>query len=360
MNRLFNFSAGPAVLPEEVLAEASDNLLSLGDSGIGILEHSHRGDEFAAILAEAQRLCRELADLPEDIHVLFLQGGASLQFAMVPANLRAAGATADYLISGHWSQKALQTAATTGLVHVAGSSPSDGSSQLPGPPACSRNPAYLHYTSNNTILGTQFPEPPQRPVEVPLVCDASSDIFSRPLNLVTHDLVYAGAQKNLGPAGLTLVLVRESLLDRAPDTLPAIQQYLTHARSGSLYHTPPVFSIYVTGLVLKWLQRRGGLEAIGRHNQEQAGRLYARLDQDSRFRGLADPMARSLMNVTFTSGDSDSDQRFLATCRRAGLVGLAGHRSVGGLRASLYNALPDEAVDRLLEAIDDFETDSAE
>ncbi len=360
MNRLFNFSAGPAVLPEEVLAEASDNLLSLENTGIGVLEHSHRGDTFGDILAETERLCRDLAGLPEDVHVLFLQGGASLQFAMVPANLRPAGATADYLLSGHWSQKALEAAATSGAVHVAASTPGSGFAELPGEPTCSQNPAYLHYTSNNTIAGTQFPEPPQRPGGVPLVCDASSDIFSRPIDLAVHDLVYAGAQKNLGPAGLTLVLVRESLLDRAPATLPAIQQYITHARSGSLYHTPPVFSIYVTGLVLKWIVRQGGLAAIDRHNRTQAERLYARLDQSDRFRGLVALPARSLMNVTFTSGDTESDQRFLHACHHAGLVGLEGHRSVGGLRASLYNALPDEAVDRLLEVIDNFESDSAE
>jgi len=356
--RLFNFSAGPAVLPESVLAQVAQHLLSLGETGIGALEHSHRGDAFAQILASAVARIRRLADLPEDIDVLFLQGGGSLQFAMLPANLRGDGRTADYIISGHWSQKAIEAARANGLVHVAASSEDSGFRRLPDNPVTSTQPAYLHYTSNNTIAGTQFFSPPSAPDGTPLVCDASSDIFSRPLDLNLHDLVYAGAQKNLGPAGLTLVLIRRNLLDRAPDTLPAILRYQTHAKAGSLYHTPPVFSIFVTELVLEWLEEQGGLQVIAQRNRAQADRLYDRIDASEVLEGLVDHKARSVMNVVFSGGSPDADRRFLVLCQQAAVVGLKGHRSVGGLRASLYNAQPEAAVDRLLEVIDAFEAET--
>lgn len=358
MPRLFNFSAGPAVLPEPVLAVASDHLLSLGETGIGALEHSHRGDVFAEILASAEARIRRLAELPDDIVVLFLQGGASLQFAMLPANLRAAGQSADYINSGTWSQKAIAAAGTDGLVHVAASSEDSGFRRLPADPIPSEQPAYLHYTSNNTIAGTQFPGPPSLPDHIPLACDASSDIFSRPLDLTVHDLVYAGAQKNLGPSGLTLVLVRRHLLERAPDNLPAILRYDTHAAAGSLYHTPPVFSIFVTELVLKWLEDQGGLQVIAARNLAQATRLYERIDASRLLKGRVEPADRSVMNVVFTAGSPEADRRFLDRCNAADVVGLKGHRSVGGLRASLYNAQPDAAVDRLLEVIDAFEAEA--
>jgi phosphoserine aminotransferase len=358
VSRLFNFSAGPAVLPESVLARAREHLLSLGETGIGALEHSHRGDAFAEILASAQARIRRLAELPQDIEVLFLQGGASLQFAMLPANLRAQGHTADYIISGHWSLKALETARSNGSVHVAASSEHVKFRQLPDTPHTSPQPAYLHYTSNNTIAGTQFSSPPTPPQNVSLACDASSDIFSRPIDLKLHDLVYAGAQKNLGPAGLTLVLIRRSLLDRAPETLPAILRYQAHADAGSLYHTPPVFSIFVTELVLEWLEEQGGLQVIAQRNQAQADRLYDHIDSSEVLEGLVEPEARSLMNVVFSADSPDENRRFLDLCQKAGVVGLKGHRSVGGLRASLYNAQPEAAVDRLLELIDAFEAET--
>ena len=360
MTRLFNFSAGPAVLPESVLAIAGEHLLSLGETGIGALEHSHRGDAFAEIIASAEARIRRLADVPDDIAVLFLQGGASLQFAMLPANLRGNGQTADYINSGVWSRKAIEAAGSDGAVHVAACSEDSGFRRLPDDPVTSEEPAYLHYTSNNTIAGTQFPRPPTVPRHIPLVCDASSDILSRPLDLTVHDLVYAGAQKNLGPAGLTLVLVRRRLLERAPEDLPAILRYATHAAAGSLYHTPPVFSIFVTELVLAWLEEQGGLQAMAQRNRDQAARLYDRIDASELLAGRVEPGARSVMNVVFSADSPAADRRFLAHCERAGVVGLEGHRSVGGLRASLYNAQPDAAVDRLLEVIDAFEAESTE
>lgn len=360
MERLFNFAAGPAVLPESVLAQASEHLLSLGDTGIGILEHSHRGDAFAEIIASAEGRIRRLAALPDDVDVLFLQGGASLQFAMVPANLRDDQHIANYINSGTWSTKAIDTASATGRVHVAASSESTEFRHLPEPPVLSDAPAYLHYTSNNTIAGTQFPTPPTRPAEVPLVCDASSDILSRPLDLSQHDLVYAGAQKNLGPAGLTLVLVRRQLLQRAPDKLPPVLRYATHAAAGSLYHTPPAFSIYVTELVLEWLEEQGGLDVVAERNRKQASRLYERIDASEMLEGRCAPAARSAMNVVFSTGSPEADQCFLSHCQAAGVVGLKGHRSVGGLRASLYNAQTDAAIDRLLEVIDAFEVEATE
>ena len=358
MTRLFNFSPGPATLPESVLATASQHLLSLDQTGIGVLEHSHRGDAFAEIIERAETRIRRLLDLPQEIEVLFLQGGASLQFAMLPANLRQNGQTADYINSGHWSQKAIQAALHNGKVHVAASAEDSEFRQLPGKPVTSDHAAYLHYTSNNTIAGTQFQLPPNTPHDVPLVCDASSDILSRPIDFSLHDLVYAGAQKNLGPAGLTLVLIRRTLLDKAPDSLPEILRYKTHAQAGSLYHTPPVFSIFVTELVLEWIEEQGGLRAIDEQNQAQAARLYQRIDDSQAFSGRVAPAARSVMNVVFSTASPDSDQHFLQNCHDAGIVGLKGHRSVGGLRASLYNAQTHAAVDRLLEVMDAFEAET--
>ncbi len=357
MARRFNFSAGPAVLPEPVLEVARDHLLTHKSTGIGILEQSHRGDAFSTVLESARDRIRRLADIPSDVEILFLQGGASLQFAMLPSNLRPHPHIADYINSGIWSQKAIEAAQSTGRVHVAASSADHDYRQLPDLPHLSDNPAYVHYTSNNTIAGTQFQHPPDISPQIPLICDASSDIFSRPIDLTIHDMVYAGAQKNLGPAGLTLVLIRRSLLDRVAEDVPTILRYSTHAHAGSLYHTPPVFSIFVTGLVLAWIEGTGGLEAMATRNRQQAARLYARLDACEQLETRARPVDRSLMNVVFSSGSPQGDARFLELAEHAEIVGLKGHRSVGGLRASLYNAQPDAAVDRLLEVIDTFEQD---
>jgi phosphoserine aminotransferase len=357
--RIFNFSAGPAVLPVEVLEEARDNLLSLGNTGIGILEHSHRGKAYLAIHEEAEALCRELAGIPSNYHVLFLQGGASLQFSMVPMNLLSPGQTADYLVTGAWSQKALAEAQRCGPTHVACSSEDRNFCYIPTRCAYSAAPAYVHFTSNNTIFGTQFSREPVVPEGAPLVCDASSDIFSRPLEISKYALIYAGAQKNLGPAGVTLVIIRDDLVERGPRDLATMLQYRTHAKEHSLYNTAPTFGIYLMGLVFKWIRGRGGLSGIAHANREKAEKLYRHLDGSRMFRATADADSRSLMNVTFVTGDASLDERFLDVAKRAELDGLKGHRSVGGMRASLYNAFPAAGVDALIDVMRDFEARNA-
>lgn len=353
--RIWNFSAGPAVLPESVLEEARDNLLSLGSTGIGILEHSHRGKAFLKVYEETEALCREVGGVPANYKVLFLQGGASTQFAMVPMNLLAADAVADYLVTGAWAEKALEEAARFGQTHTACSSADRNFAYIPAAATYSAAPAYVHYTSNNTIFGTQFTQPPTPPAGVPLICDASSDIFSRPIDVAAHGLIYAGAQKNLGPSGVTLVLIRDDLVERGPKTLPTMLQYRTHAKNESMYNTPPTFAIYLMGLVLKWIKTNGGLTAMGERNARKAGKLYAFLDQSRLFRPTADRANRSLMNVTFVTGNADIDTAFCSAATKAGFDGLKGHRSVGGMRASIYNAFPEAGVDALIQFLADFE-----
>ncbi|MGQ0633222.1 MAG: 3-phosphoserine/phosphohydroxythreonine transaminase [Planctomycetaceae bacterium] len=357
--RIYNFSAGPAVLPVEVLEEARANLLSLGDTGIGILEHSHRGKAYEAVHAQAEALVRELAGIPPQYRVLFLQGGASLQFSMVPMNFLRAGQTADYLITGAWSQKAAAEARRCGNVHVACSSEDRNFCYIPHSTEFSPRPEYVHFTSNNTIFGTQFAREPEVPAGVSLVCDASSDIYSRPIDVPKYALIYAGAQKNLGPAGVTLVIIRDDLVAKGPKELGTMLQYRTYADERSLYNTPPTFAIYVLGLVCQWIKRRGGLESIHERNRAKAGKLYRYLDEGRLFRPTADADSRSLMNVTFVTGDAKTDERFLAAATKAGLDGLKGHRSVGGMRASLYNAFPPEGVDALVELMREFERQEA-
>lgn len=358
-HRIYNFSAGPAVLPVEVLEEARHNLLSLGNTGIGIMEHSHRGKAYMAVHEEAEALCRELAGIPSNYHVLFLQGGASLQFSMVPMNLLRADQTADYLVTGVWSQKAVIEAKRCGRVHIACSSEDRNFCYIPQVCTYSAKPEYVHFTSNNTIFGTEFREEPAAPAGVPLICDASSDIFSRPLDISKYALIYAGAQKNLGPSGVTLVIIRDDLVERGPKDLATMLQYRTYAAEHSLYNTPPTFGIYIMGLVFKWIKANGGLAGIERINREKAGKLYQYLDQSQLFRPTADRDSRSLMNVTFVTGDSALDDKFVATAKAAGLDGLKGHRSVGGMRASLYNAFPLKGVDALVDVMRDFEAKSA-
>lgn len=352
---IYNFSAGPAVLPGEVLEEARENLLSLGKTGISILEHSHRGKAYMAVHEEAESLCRELAGIPRNYHVLFLQGGASLQFSMVPMNFLHAAQTADYLVTGAWSQKAVLEAQRCGQVHVACSSEDRNFCYIPKSCTFGDKPAYVHYTSNNTIFGTQFAKPPDAPAEVPLVCDASSDIFSRPLDVSKHALIYAGAQKNLGPAGVTLVIIRDDMVSRGPKDIATMLQYRTHADEHSLYNTPPTFGIYILGLVCRWIRKQGGLAAVEQNNRAKAGKLYQYLDRSKLFRATADADSRSLMNVTFVTGNGALDEQFVSEARQEGLEGLKGHRSVGGMRASLYNAFPPAGVDALLEVMGEFE-----
>lgn len=355
MTRTWNFSAGPAVLPEAVLRRAQEALWDLDGSGIGVLEHSHRGREFMAVLASAEARVRELAAVPDDYDVLFLQGGASTQFFMVPMNFLGGG-TADYAVTGVWSEKAAIEARRFGTVHEACSSAAAQHTFIPGPAetAWSPAPVYAHYTSNNTIYGTQWATAPDAPAGVPLVCDASSDIFSRPIDVRRHALIYAGAQKNLGPAGVTLVIVRKDLVARGARDLPAMLQYRTFAANQSMYNTPPTFGIYVLNEVLGWIAQLGGLPAMAARNAAKAALLYAELDRSPVFTGVARADARSQMNVTFRARSPGEDAAFVAFAAARGLAGLAGYRTVGGMRASLYNAMEPAGVEALVACMQAF------
>jgi len=353
--RIFNFSAGPATLPESVLEEAGANLLSLGETGIGVMEHSHRGPALTAVFEEAEALCRQLASIPDNYHVLFLQGGASTQFAMVPMNLLSPGQTADYLVTGSWSQKAVKEAKLFGGVHTVCSSEDENFSYIPADRDYSDRPRYVHFTSNNTIFGTQFREEPETPADVPLICDASSDIFSHPIDVTKYGLIYAGAQKNLGPSGVTLVIVRDDLVEQGKDGLPSMLMYRTHAASKSCYNTPPAFGIYMMKLVFQWIVDQGGLAGIAELNQRKADKLYDYLDGSTLFHPTAKPGSRSNMNVTFVTNHEELDKKFIAFAKDQELDGLKGHRSVGGMRASIYNAFPEAGVDRLIEVMQHFE-----
>ena len=363
--RIWNFSAGPAVLPESVLEEAQRNLLSLGNSGIGILEHSHRGKAFLAVYEETESLCREIGGIPANYRVLFLQGGASSQFFQIPMNFLSKERTADYLVTGVWSEKALEEAGRFGGTHVACSSQDQNYSYIPHACSFSPNPVYAHYTSNNTIFGTQWqsastaPGLPPVPANVDLICDASSDIFSRPIDVSKHARIYAGAQKNLGPSGVTLVIVRDDLVERGSKDIPTMLQYRTHAKNESMYNTPPTFAIYLVGLILKWIKANGGLAGVGAINQRKAGKLYAYLDQSQLFKPTAAADSRSQMNVTFVTGDADLDAKFCSAATKAGFDGLKGHRSVGGMRASIYNAFPEAGVEALIGFLQKFEAENA-
>ncbi|QDT16907.1 3-phosphoserine/phosphohydroxythreonine transaminase [Alienimonas californiensis] len=359
--RHYNFSAGPAVLPESVLEEAGRNLMSLGDTGVGIMEHSHRGKPFVAIIERAEALIRKIANVPDGYSVLFLQGGASLQFAMCPMNFLPDGGTADYLMTGSWSKKAGKEAKLFGKVHTACSSEATNFDRIPSPAETtySDDPAYVHFTSNNTIFGTQFPTEPTPPGDAFLVCDASSDIFSRPVDVSKYGLLYAGAQKNLGPSGVTLAILRNDLLERKCREVPAMLDYKTYVEGQSLYNTPPTFGIYVLMLVLEWIEKEGGLSAIGERNEAKATKLYDYLDSSKLFKPTAAKGSRSLMNVCFVTGNEETDAAFIKYADERGLKTLKGHRSVGGMRASLYNAFPPAGVDKLIEAMQEFESTHA-
>ena len=356
--RIWNFSAGPAVLPETVLEEARENLLSLGKTGIGILEHSHRGKAFLAVYEETEALVREVGGVPAGYKVLFLQGGASTQFFQIPMNFLSPDQTADYLVTGAWSEKAEEEARRFGKTHIACSSQDKNFSYIPASCSYSAKPVYAHYTSNNTIFGTQWPGLPPVPAGVDLICDASSDIYSRPIDVSKHALIYAGAQKNLGPSGVTLLLIRDELIERGAKNLPTMLQYRTHAKNDSMYNTPPTFAIYLVGLVLKWIKKDGGLAAVGERNLRKAGKLYSYLDQSKLFKPTAAVGSRSQMNVTFVTGDAELDNKFCSAATKAGFDGLKGHRSVGGMRASIYNAFPEAGVDALIELLKNFEAEN--
>lgn len=358
MRRTVNFSSGPAVLPEPVLRRAQEAIWDLGGTGIGVLEHSHRGSAFGEVLDRAEATARRLAGIPDDYAVLFLQGGATWQFSMIPMTFLGPGGlgeVADYTDTGTWSAKAIAEADRYGRAHVACSSAASNYDHVPREATWSARPAYVHFTSNETIHGTQWATEPDAPAGVPLVCDASSDIFSRPIDVSKYGLVYAGAQKNLGPSGVTLVIVRKDLAERGRRDLPGLLQYRQYVAERSMINTPPTFGIFVIAEVLAWIEAEGGLPAMAARAQARAARLYEAIDRSALFRGHARPDSRSQMNVTFRCDDPALDKAFLAEAKAAGLDGLAGHRSVGGMRASLYNAMPMEGVDRLVELMADFE-----
>ena len=355
VERAYNFSPGPAMLPVSVLEEARENMLSLAGSGVGICEISHRSKEFSAIIEQAEADLRALLNMTDDHSVLFLQGGATLQFSMAAMNLLGEGQVADYILTGGWSKKALAEAKKVGEVHVAASTEQESFRRIPGPEEIrlSRSPAYVHFTSNNTLFGTQWREEPPAG-GAPLVCDASSDILSRPLDISKYALMYGGAQKNLGPAGVTLVIIRRDLLERSEDSLPVLLNYKKMVEGKSLYNTPPAFGVYLVGLVAKWLRANGGLAEMHRRNQEKARLLYEALDANPFFRPHAAKDSRSLMNLTWRLPTEELEAGFVAEATANNMRNLKGHRSVGGLRASIYNAFPKEGVEALVSFMTDF------
>lgn len=356
MTRVFNFSAGPAVLPEEVLQQAKDELLDWHGSGMSVMEMSHRGKEFIAIAEKAEANLRELMNIPANYKVLFLQGGATAQFAMVPMNLLRGKKSADYVNTGEWSKKAIKEAKKFCSVNVAATSESTNFSTVPPQKEWKLDPdtAFLHYTPNETIGGVEFSFVPQTG-DVPLVADMSSTILSRPVDVSKFAVIYAGAQKNIGPAGLTIVIVREDLIGGAAANTPSMFDYKVHAESASMNNTPPTYAWYIAGLVFDWLKKKGGLRAMAEINQRKAEKLYAFIDASGGFyKNPVEKHSRSWMNVPFTLKDSALDEAFLKGTKAAGLVQLKGHRSVGGMRASIYNAMPEAGVDALIAYMRDF------
>lgn len=354
MDQIYNFSAGPAVLPKEVLQQARDEMLDWHGSGMSVMEMSHRGKEFMSIAEKTENDLRELANIPRNYKVLFLQGGASSQFSMVPMNLLRGKTTADYINTGQWSAKAIEEASRYCTVNVAASSEDAHFTYIPPLEQWRLNPdaAYVHYTSNETIGGVEFHWIPD--TEVPLVADMSSDILSQPLDITRFGLIYAGAQKNLGPAGLTLVIVREDLLSQPLPGTPTLYDYQIHAKNDSMYNTPPTYAMYITGLVFAWLKKQGGLAAMEKINIAKAKLLYDLLDSTDFYHCPVAIADRSRMNVPFTLKDSALDGEFLKQAQHNGLLQLKGHRSVGGMRASIYNAMPVEGVATLAAFMKEF------
>lgn len=356
MTRVYNFSAGPATLPLPVLERAREELLDWGGTGMSVMEMSHRGKAFVSIAERAEADLRRLLGIPDGYHVLFLQGGATSQFAMVPMNLLRGRGRADYLDTGLWSKKAIKEARRFCEVNVVASSEAEGYTTIPPREGWRLDPeaAYVHYTPNETIGGVEFHWIPDTG-DVPLVADMSSTILSRPIDVGRFGLIYAGAQKNIGPAGLTVVIVRKDLVGETLPGTPTMFDYAAHAAAGSMLNTPPTFAWYLAGLVFRWILDEGGLEAMAERNRRKAEKLYAAIDASGFYRNPVDPACRSWMNVPFTLADPALDNTFLQEAEAAGLVALKGHRSVGGMRASIYNAMPEEGVDRLIEFMQDFE-----
>jgi len=353
MSRIFNFSAGPAMLPAEVLARAGDEMLDWRGSGMGVMEMSHRGKEFIGIHAEAEKDLRELLSVPSNYKVLFLQGGATLQFAQVPMNLLRGRGKADYIATGEWSKKAIKEARAFCDVHVAASSEDKNFTYAPKKWNVRNDAAYVHFCSNETIGGVEYFDVPK--ADVPLVADASSHFLSRPIDVSKFGLIYAGAQKNVGPAGITIVIVRDDLIGQPAKGTPSVMDYKAQADADSMLNTPPSYSIYIAGLVFKWLKHQGGLVSIEQKNAQKARLLYDLLDSSAFFHNPVAKEDRSRMNVPFTLKDAKLDDEFLKGAVKQGMVQLKGHRSVGGMRASIYNAMPIEGVQRLVAYMRDFE-----
>lgn len=358
MSRVFNFSAGPAALPDEVLARAKDDLLDWAGSGMSVMEVSHRSKAFIAVAEQAEADLRELLVIPGHYKVLFLQGGATLQFSSVALNLATQDSVVDYAVTGSWSKKAIAEARRYATVNAALNMPESDAPWGPIPPvadwALSDGAAYLHYCANETIAGIEFPFVPKNGA-VPIVSDMSSTLLSRPVDIEKFGVIYAGAQKNIGPAGLTIVIVREDLLGSARAGTPTLLDYDVMAKSGSMSNTPPTFAWYMAGLVFAWIKDSGGLEAMAQRNSLKAGKLYAAIDNSAFYSNPVHPECRSWMNVPFTLADNSLDAKFLSEAEMRGLCNLKGHRSVGGMRASIYNAMPEAGIDALVEFMAEFE-----
>jgi phosphoserine aminotransferase len=357
LKRAHNFNAGPSALPLSVLQQAQVELLDFRGTGMSVMEISHRSKEFESVIQSAETDLRDLMNIPANYKVLFLQGGASLQFAMLPMNLRPAGASADYIVTGTWSKTAFKEAQKLGTTKSAASTEASNFNHLPAQADLKLDPsaAYLHFTSNETIHGVEYFVEPVPPQQVPLICDASSDFISHPVEVSKYGLIYAGAQKNAGPAGVTIVIIRDDLLERVPVDLPAMLDYKLQAANGSMHNTPPCFAVYMVGLVFKWAKDIGGLPEISRRNQEKSGLLYKTIDDSGGFYRCHAKSDRSVMNVTFRLPNEDLEELFASDAKKHNLIGLKGHRSVGGLRASIYNALTIESVQALVQFMKEFQ-----
>ncbi len=357
--RVYNFSAGPAMMPEQVLKRAADEMLEYGDSGQSVMEMSHRSKEYQAIIDSVEAKLRQVMSIPDNYKVLFLQGGASSQFAMIPLNLMNRNNKADFVITGQWANKAYQEASRYGKCNVVASSKDKTFSYIPELDKSKFDPEadYFHICYNNTIYGTRFNELPDTG-DVPLIADMSSCILSEPVDVSKFGLIYAGAQKNMGPAGLTVVIIREDLIGNAMDITPTMFNYKIHADNGSMYNTPPTYGIYILGLVLDWIIEKGGLTEMAKLNRKKAELLYNYLDSSKLFKATVSGKDRSLMNVPFVTGSDELDAKFVSEAKKEGLINLKGHRTVGGMRASIYNAMPYEGVEKLVEFMRKFEAEN--
>ena len=357
--RVYNFSAGPAMMPEQVLKRAADEMLEYGDSGQSVMEMSHRSKEYQAIIDSVEAKLRQVMSIPDNYKVLFLQGGASSQFAMIPLNLINRNNKADFVITGQWANKAYQEASRYGKCNVVASSKDKTFSYIPELDKSKFDPEadYFHICYNNTIYGTRFNELPDTG-DVPLIADMSSCILSEPVDVSKFGLIYAGAQKNMGPAGLTVVIIREDLIGNAMDITPTMFNYKIHADNGSMYNTPPTYGIYILGLVLDWIIEKGGLTEMAKLNRRKAELLYNYLDSSKLFKATVSGKDRSLMNIPFVTGSDELDAKFVSEAKKEGLINLKGHRTVGGMRASIYNAMPYEGVEKLVEFMRKFEAEN--